>query len=99
MRKVVLIAVFGLLTTLGVGSAAYAHDGPHPYEYCGHANHYTDYGYGAGSYGAYTWEGYLGHGDYENSYGGETHWHLYETWTWSDYYGDWFFYDYEWRQC
>ena len=99
MRKLLLILAFGLILTMGAAGVASAHDGPHPYPYCGHANHYSNYDWGYGSYGAYKWEGYLGHGDYPNHLGGTSHWHLYETWFWDDYWWDWFFWDYRWAQC
>ena len=94
-----MILAFGLILTMGVAGVASAHDGSHPYYYCGHANHYTNYAWGYGGYGAYTWEGYAGHGDYPNHLGGTTHWHFYHVWAWSDYYWGWYYWTSEWRQC
>ena len=89
MRKFVLIAAVVLLATFAFASVGYAQGIPEA-PYCGHANTYTDGGYG--------WEGYLGHRDYPNYLGGTTHWHLYELWWWDSYWG-WYFWDYEWKQC
>jgi hypothetical protein len=89
MRKFVLIAAVVFVATIGVASVGYTQGIPEA-PYCGHANTYTDGGYG--------WEGYLGHGDYANYLGGTTHWHLYELWWWDSYWG-WYFWDYEWKQC
>jgi hypothetical protein len=89
MRKLMLITALVLLATFGVAVMGYTQGIPEA-PYCGHANHYTDDGYG--------WEGYLGHGDYANQFGGTTHWHLYELWRWDSGWG-WYFWDYEWKQC